>query len=201
MSDRRMKGQKYYRVLLILPYALPIFLTAILWKGMLNVDFGIINQILPGNTNWLGEPMLARFSVLFVNLWIAYPYFLLVCTGALTAIPGDLKEAAFVDGASGFHAFRTVILPLLMISVAPLLIASFAFNFNNFTLIEYLTGGGPFPGPINDGGVDRPADQLDVPKGVQRHQPAVGPGGGHRAGHLRDRRDDLGDLVPCHQEA
>ena len=61
--------------------------------------------------------MLARFSVLFVNLWIAYPYFLLVCTGALTAIPGDLKEAAFVDGASGLHAFRTVVLPLLMISV------------------------------------------------------------------------------------
>jgi arabinogalactan oligomer/maltooligosaccharide transport system permease protein len=152
MSDRRMKGQKYYRVLLILPYALPIFLTAILWKGMLNVDFGIINQILPGNTNWLGDPWLARFSLLFVNLWIAYPYFLLVCTGALTAIPGDLKEAAFVDGASGFHAFRTVILPLLMISVAPLLIASFAFNFNNFTLVEYLTGGGPFAGQLNDGG-------------------------------------------------
>ncbi len=152
MSDRRMKGQKYYRVLLILPYALPIFLTAILWKGMLNVDFGIINQMLPGNTNWLGDPWLARLSVLFVNLWIAYPYFLLVCTGALTAIPGDLKEAAFVDGASGAHAFRTVVLPLLMISVAPLLIASFAFNFNNFSLIEYLTGGGPFPGQLNEGG-------------------------------------------------
>ena len=152
MNDRRMRGQKYYRVLLILPYALPMFLTAILWKGMLNVDFGIINQILPGNVNWLGEPMLARLSVLFVNLWIAYPYFLVVCTGALTAIPGDLKEAAFVDGASGLHAFRTIVLPLLMISVAPLLIASFAFNFNNFALIEYLTGGGPFQGQINDGG-------------------------------------------------
>jgi arabinogalactan oligomer/maltooligosaccharide transport system permease protein len=153
MNDRRMKGQKYYRILLILPYAVPIFLAAPLWKGMLNADFGLINQILPGEAiNWLGETNLARFSVLFVNLWIAYPYFLLVCTGALTAIPGDLKEAAFVDGASGFHAFRTVVLPLLMISVAPLLIASFAFNFNNYTLIEMLTSGGPFPGQISDGG-------------------------------------------------
>jgi arabinogalactan oligomer/maltooligosaccharide transport system permease protein len=153
MNDRRMKGQKYYRILLILPYAVPIFLAAPLWKGMLNADFGLINQILPGDAiNWLGETNLARFSVLFVNLWIAYPYFLLVCTGALTAIPGDLKEAAFVDGASGFHAFRTVVLPLLMISVAPLLIASFAFNFNNYTLIEMLTSGGPFPGQISDGG-------------------------------------------------
>ena len=57
MNDRRMKGQKYYRVLLILPYALPIFLTAILWKGMLNVDFGIINQILPGQHQLAGGPL------------------------------------------------------------------------------------------------------------------------------------------------
>ena len=153
MTDRRMKGQKYYRVLLILPYAMPIFLTAPLWRGMLNTDFGLINQMLPGGAiNWLGDPTLARLSVLFVNLWIAYPYFFLVCTGALTAIPADLKEAAFVDGASGWHAFRTVVLPLLMISTAPLLIASFTFNFNNYTLIEMLTGGGPFQGQICDGG-------------------------------------------------
>lgn len=153
MNDRRMKGLKYYRVLLILPYAVPIFLAAPLWRGMLNTDFGLINQILPGDAiNWLGDANLARFSVLFVNLWIAYPYFFLVTSGALTAIPGDLKEAAFVDGASGRHAFRTVVLPLLMISVAPLLIASFTFNFNNFTLIEMLTSGGPFPGQITDGG-------------------------------------------------
>jgi arabinogalactan oligomer / maltooligosaccharide transport system permease protein len=153
MNDRRMKGQKYYRVLLILPYAMPIFLTAPLWRGMLNTDFGLINQLLPGDPiNWLGEANLARFSVLFVNLWIAYPYFFLVCTGALTAIPADLKEAAFVDGASGRHAFRTVVLPLLMISTAPLLIASFTFNFNNYTLIEMLTSGGPFPRQISDGG-------------------------------------------------
>jgi arabinogalactan oligomer/maltooligosaccharide transport system permease protein len=153
MNDRRMRGQKYYRILLVLPYAMPIFLTAPLWRGMLNTDFGLINQMLPVDPiNWLGEPNLARFSVLVVNLWIAYPYFFLVCTGALTAIPADLKEAAFVDGASGFHAFRTVVLPLLMISVAPLLIASFAFNFNNYTLIEMLTSGGPFPGQISDGG-------------------------------------------------
>jgi arabinogalactan oligomer/maltooligosaccharide transport system permease protein len=153
MNDRRMRGMSYYRVLLILPYAMPIFLTAPLWRGMLNTDFGLINQMLPGDPiNWLGEANLARLSVLFVNLWIAYPYFFLVCTGALTAIPADLKEAAFVDGASGLHAFRTVVLPLLMISTAPLLIASFTFNFNNYTLIEMLTGGGPFPGQISDGG-------------------------------------------------
>ena len=155
MQDKRMRGQKVYRIFLILPYALPIFMTALVWKGMLNRDFGIINQILGANIDWLGDPTLAKISLLVVNLWIGYSYMFLVVTGALTSIPGDLKEAAFVDGASGWKAFRTVVLPLLMVSVAPLLIASFSFNFNNFTLVELLTGGGPFPGsPIEGGQTD-----------------------------------------------
>jgi arabinogalactan oligomer/maltooligosaccharide transport system permease protein len=155
MQDKRMKGQRFYRLALVLPYALPIFMTALVWKGMLNRDFGIINQILGANIDWLGDGSLAKFSVLLVNLWIGYAYMLLVVTGALTAIPQDLKEAAFVDGASAFRAFRTIVLPLLMVSVSPLLIASFSFNFNNFTLIQLLTLGGPFEGsPIQGGQTD-----------------------------------------------
>ncbi len=155
MQEKRMRGQKVYRVLLVLPYALPIFMTALVWKGMFNKDFGIINDILGSNIDWLGNGTLAKVALLTVNLWIGYSYMFLVVTGALTAIPGDLKEAAFVDGASGFRAFRTVVLPLLMVSVSPLLIASFSFNFNNFTLVELLTGGGPFPGsPVQGGQTD-----------------------------------------------
>ncbi len=155
MQDKRMRGQKFYRLILILPYALPIFMTALVWKGMLNTDFGIINQIIGSPVPWLTDGTLAKLSLLVVNLWIGYSYMLLVVTGALTAVPGDLKEAAFVDGASAWRAFRSVVLPLLMVSVSPLLIASFAFNFNNFTLVELLTGGGPFPGsPIEGGQTD-----------------------------------------------
>jgi arabinogalactan oligomer/maltooligosaccharide transport system permease protein len=154
-QERRMRGQKFYRSILIIPYALPVFMTALVWKGMLNRDFGIINQIIGEPVNWLGDPWLARMSLLVVNLWIGYSYMFLVVTGALTSIPGYLKEAAFVDGASGFKAFRSVILPLLMVSVSPLLIASFSFNFNNYTLVDLLTGGGPFPGsPIAGGQTD-----------------------------------------------
>ncbi len=151
-QERRMRGQKIYRSILIIPYALPIFMTALVWKGMLNRDFGIVNQILGQEIWWLGDPWLARLSLLVVNLWIGYSYFFIVVTGALTAIPADLKEAAFVDGASGLKAFRTVVLPLLMVAVSPLLIASFSFNFNNYTLVDLLTGGGPFPGSQIDGG-------------------------------------------------
>jgi arabinogalactan oligomer/maltooligosaccharide transport system permease protein len=151
-AEKKMRGQKIYRSLLIVPYVLPVFMTALVWKALLNRDFGLINQILGQNIWWLGDEWLARLSVLFVNFWIGYSYMFLVVTGALTSIPGDLREAAFVDGASKMTAFRTVVLPLLMVAVSPLLIASFAFNFNNFTLIELLTGGGPFPGSPIDGG-------------------------------------------------
>ena len=152
LSERRMRGQGIYRLLLIVPYGLPVILTALVWKGLLNTDFGLINQIIGQDVPWLTETWLARFSVLAVNLWLGFPYFLVVCSGALTAIPGDLKEAAYVDGASGRYAFRTVVLPLLLVATAPLLVTTFAFNFNNYTLIELLTGGGPYPGTALEGG-------------------------------------------------
>lgn len=147
-----MRGKGIYRVLLIIPYGLPVILTALVWQGMLNADFGIVNQILGANIQWLNDPWLAKFSVLMVNLWMGFPYFFLVCSGALTSVPADLKEAAFVDGASSRHAFRTVVLPLLLVATAPLLVTTFAFNFNNYTLINLLTGGGPFSGSAINGG-------------------------------------------------
>jgi len=152
LRERRMRGQGIYRLLLIIPFGLPGILTILVWKAMLNTDFGLVNQLFSSNIGWLTETNLARFSVLMVNLWMGFPYFFLVCSGALTAIPEDLKEAAYVDGASSRHAFRTVVLPLLLVATAPLLVTTFAFNFNNFTLIELLTGGGPYPGTFNDGG-------------------------------------------------
>jgi len=148
-ANERMKGRRTYRVLLILPYALPTFMTILVWQGMMNTDFGILNEILHTDINWLGDPWWARFSVLLVNLWLGFPYFFLVCTGALQSIPPDLREAAFVDGATGLKAFRKVTFPLILIAVAPVLISSFAFNFNNYNIITLLTGGGPpKPGQI-----------------------------------------------------
>lgn len=144
-NDPRVRGRKFYRAMLILPYAFPGFLSALVWKGMLNERFGFINDVLLGGASipWLSDPWLAKFSVLAVNLWLGFPYMFLICTGTLQSIPGDVLEAAKVDGANPWRVLRSIILPLLMISTAPLLIASFAFNFNNFSLIYMLTGGGP----------------------------------------------------------
>lgn len=148
-NDPRIRGRKLLRTLFILPYAFPAFMSALLWRGMFNAEFGVVNDLFffGMDINWLGDPWLAKFAILWVNLWLSYPYWFLVCTGALQALPGDTIEAATIDGAGRWRRFRSVILPLLLVSTAPLAIASFAFNFNNFTVIYMLTGGGPvFPG-------------------------------------------------------
>jgi len=144
-NDARMKGRKFYRILVILPYAFPAFLGALVWRGMLTQDFGYINQVLLGGAEipWLTDPLLAKLSLLGVNLWLGFPYMFLVTTGALQAIPEDMQEAARVDGATAWQIFLRIKFPLLMVAVAPLLIATFAFNFNNFNLIYMLTNGGP----------------------------------------------------------
>lgn len=144
-NDPRLRGRKIYRTLMILPYAMPGFLAALLWSGMLNKSFGVINQVLLGGAAipWLTDPWLAKLSVLGVNLWLGFPYMFLICTGALQSLPGDVYEAARIDGAGKWRTWRSITMPLLLVATAPLLISSFAFNFNNFTLIKMLTGGGP----------------------------------------------------------
>ncbi len=145
LQHKTMRGTRFYRSILILPYAIPAFLTTLVWQGMLNTQFGFVNQVLLNGADiaWLSDPWLARFSVVFVQLWLGFPYFLIVSTGALTAIPDDVLEAAKVDGASVTQTFWQVKWPLLLVAVSPLLIASFAFNFNNYNVIRFLTDGGP----------------------------------------------------------
>jgi arabinogalactan oligomer / maltooligosaccharide transport system permease protein len=144
-NDERMKFRKVYRSLLILPYAVPSFLSILVWTGMLNTSFGFINQVLLGGAAipWLNDPWLARFSILFVNLWLGFPYMFLIATGALQSIPSETFEAARIDGAGPLQVLRRITVPLLLVSTAPLLIASFAFNFNNFTIVYFITRGGP----------------------------------------------------------
>ncbi|MBC9823905.1 ABC transporter permease subunit [Terrabacter sp. MAHUQ-38] len=145
-NDPKLRGKGIYRSLLILPYALPGFVTALVWKGMFNQDYGIINQTLGLGIDWLGTDLGAKAAILITNLWLGFPYMFIVCTGALQSIPQDVREAATIDGANAFRTLRSIIMPLLLVAVGPLLLASFAFNFNNFGLIYLLTKGGPFNG-------------------------------------------------------
>ena len=145
LNHERLRGRRIYRSLLILPYAMPSFAMLLVWRDMFNPDFGLINRLFGLHVNWFGTPWGARFAVVLVQIWLTYPYMFLISTGALQAIPPDLTEAASVDGAKPFYAFRTVTFPLLMVALAPPLIASFAFNFNNFNAVYFTSEGAPFP--------------------------------------------------------
>lgn len=143
--NKKIRGQKVYRTLMILPYAIPGFISALIFAGMLNTKYGFINQVLLGGAEipWLTNPWLARLSILLVNLWLGFPYMFLIATGALQSVPDDVEEAAMIDGAGPWRQWWSIKFPLVLIATAPLLISSFAFNFNNFTLIYMLTNGGP----------------------------------------------------------
>jgi arabinogalactan oligomer/maltooligosaccharide transport system permease protein len=144
LDKQGMRLQRLYRSILVVPYAIPGALALLVWAGLLNDDFGVVNHILHVHVPWLfGSAWWARVSVILVSTWLTFPYFFLVSMGALQSIPTELTEAARVDGGGRLQVFRRVTLPLLMVVVAPLLIASFAFNFNNFNNIYLLTAGGP----------------------------------------------------------
>jgi arabinogalactan oligomer/maltooligosaccharide transport system permease protein len=144
LDKRGLRLQRLYRSILVIPYATPGALALLVWAGLLNDDFGVVNHILHVHVPWLfGSAWWARVSVILVSTWLTSPYFFLVSMGALQSIPTELTEAARVDGGGRWQVFRRVTLPLLLVVVAPLLIASFAFNFNNFNNIYLLTSGGP----------------------------------------------------------
>jgi arabinogalactan oligomer/maltooligosaccharide transport system permease protein len=136
-----------YRVLLILPWAIPSYITALIWKGMFHRQFGAINGIL----GWLGlEPVswFSQFSTAFAanlltNTWLGFPFMMVVTLGALGAIPADLEEAAQIDGAGRWQRFRHITWPLLRPALMPAIVLGSIWTFNMFNIIYLVSGGEP----------------------------------------------------------
>jgi maltose/maltodextrin transport system permease protein len=150
-----------YRLLLILPYSVPAFISILIFKGLFNQHFGEINTILGAlfgiTPSWNTDPGLARTMIVIVNVWLGYPYMMLLAMGFLQSVPEDQKKAAALEGAGPLRVFFTITLPQILPPFLPLLIASFAFNFNNLVLVLLLTRGQPdMPGTIV------PAGQTDI---------------------------------------
>ena len=144
-DDLRWRGT--YRTLLFLPYAVPSFISILVFKGLFNQNFGEINAILDAiigvKPAWFADPLLAKTMLLIVNVWLGYPYVMILCSGLLKSIPADLYEASAIAGAGPWTNFRRITLPLILKPLSPLLVSAFAFNFNNFVLIALLTDGRP----------------------------------------------------------
>ena len=157
LNDTNLRERTLYRTLLIVPWALPATISILAWSGLqrrLRLPEPAAQEHRPRPVPWLSDPTWAKVSVLILNTWLAYPYMMAACLGALQSIPHELDEAAVVDGAGRVTRFRYVTLPQLRAIITPLLIGTFAFQFNNFNVIYLLTSGNPALPNTDAGGTD-----------------------------------------------
>ncbi|HKV07169.1 MAG TPA: sugar ABC transporter permease [Thermoanaerobaculia bacterium] len=137
----------FYRVILILPWATPTYITALVWKGMFHQQFGAVNQILQifgaSPISWFDRPFTSFLAVLTTNGWLSFPFMMVISLGALQSIPADLYEAARVDGASRWQQFRSITLPSLKPALVPAIILSVVWTFNQFNVIYLVSAGQP----------------------------------------------------------
>jgi len=147
LNNPHLPERAIYRTLLIVPWALPGTITILIWQGMFNQTFGPIDAFLNSvglpSVPWLSDPMGARIAILIVNLWLGFPFNMIVCLGGLQSIGADIYQAAEVDGATAGQRLRLITLPLVFQVTMPMLIGAFSFNLMNFGVVYLLTAGGP----------------------------------------------------------
>ncbi|WP_202466748.1 carbohydrate ABC transporter permease [Streptomyces sp. SID4951] len=147
MLNRTLRGRTFYRLALILPWAIPAFISVFTWRMLYNEKNGILNKLLSGGgidaVPWLNDPTWAKLSVIAVNVWLGVPFMLVALLGGLQSIPGELYEAAEMDGASAWQRFRHITVPGLRSVSSTVILLSTIWTFNMFPVIFLLTRGGP----------------------------------------------------------
>jgi arabinogalactan oligomer / maltooligosaccharide transport system permease protein len=166
LNSKGLIGRKFYRAIFVLPWAIPGYIAALTWRNMYDDRFGAINQLLgvlnntlgthfATNTSWLTNAVppiggilsflpLAFYCLLVTNIWLGWPFMMVVATGALQSIPNELYEAAEMDGASGIQKFFNVTVPMIRPAMVPAIMLGTIWTFNNFNVIYFITQGGPF---------------------------------------------------------
>ena len=159
VNQKEVRFKKFFRTILVLPWAVPGFVTILVFAGLFNDSFGAFNhQILAAfgidPIPWMTNANWTKLALILMQGWLGFPYVFIVTTGVLQSIPDDLYEAATIDGASAFSKFRHITMPLILIAMAPIIITQFTFNFNNFNIIYLFNGGGPAVPGSTAGGTD-----------------------------------------------
>jgi len=149
------RGRTLFRTLLILPWAMPQYISALTWRGMFNYEYGAVNLILTRWLHlpaipWLTDPFWAFLAPILTNIWLGFPFMMVVALGGLTAIPREQYEAADLDGASGWHKFSHITLPQLMPVLVPAVLLGTIWTFNNMLVVWLVSNGG------------QPADQTHI---------------------------------------
>ncbi|MEG0294997.1 sugar ABC transporter permease [Enterococcus sp.] len=159
VHQKKLRFKRFFRTILVLPWAVPGFVTILIFAGMFNDSFGAINNTILSFFNispipWLTDANWTRLALLLIQGWLGFPYIFIVTTGTLQSIPDDLYEASTIDGATAIQQFRRITLPLLLYAMAPILITQYTFNFNNFNIIYLFNAGGPAVPGSTAGGTD-----------------------------------------------
>jgi arabinogalactan oligomer/maltooligosaccharide transport system permease protein len=165
LNNKDLIGKRVYRALFVLPWAIPGYITALTWRNMYDTRFGAFNLLLakintllgtslPTDTRWLEATTtpisflpflpLAFYCVLLANIWLGWPFMMVVATGALQSIPAELYEAADIDGASGWQKLWTITVPLIRPAMVPAIMLGTIMTFNQFNVIYFISEGGPF---------------------------------------------------------
>ncbi len=159
VNQKDLRFKPLIRTILILPWAVPGFVTILVFAGMFNETFGVINNSILASLGispkeWMTDPFWTKTALILMQTWLGFPFVFAMTTGVLQAIPDDLYEAATIDGATTWHKLTTITLPLVLYSIAPILITQYTFNFNNFNIIYLFNNGGPAVMGSNAGGTD-----------------------------------------------
>ena len=147
--NQHFRMKNLVRALLLLPFIVPTVLSTVAWMWMLDPAFSVVNRLLIGlgvprpGPSWLGNPILAMFSIIMINTWRGLPFYGITLLAGLQTVPPELYEAATIDGASGWQRFRYVTLPLLQPIILIVTLFSVIFTFADFQLVYVLTHGGP----------------------------------------------------------
>lgn len=148
------KGKRIFRMIFLFPWAVPAFITIMSFSNMFNDSIGAVNaQVIPLFNHlpfvelpaiaWKTDPFWTKTALIMIQTWLGFPYIYVMVTGVLQAIPGELYEAAKIDGATFIQRFRHITFPMILFATAPVMITQYTFNFNNFSIIYLFNEGGP----------------------------------------------------------
>ncbi|MBK6898988.1 MAG: sugar ABC transporter permease [bacterium] len=143
LLNRRLPGRPLYRALLILPWAMPQYISALTWRGMFNLEYGSVNLLLGklglGAVGWLSGEWSAFAAATITNIWLGFPFIMVVALGGLQSIPEELYEAARIDGAGAWRRFTAITLPMLRPVLTPAIVLGTIWTFNNLNVIWLVT--------------------------------------------------------------
>jgi len=147
LNQKEIRGKGLFRAILVLPWAVPQLIVALTWRGMFNYEYGAINLMLTQwlgvqGVQWLRQPLEAFLAVIITNVWLGFPFMMVIALGALQSIPHDLYEAADIDGASWFHKLRHITIPLIQPVMVPAITLGTIWTFNNLNIVWLVSNAG-----------------------------------------------------------